>query len=73
MTSIDVKKVRENLHLSQSQFSQTYGIRIGTLRKWEQHRATPTGPALILLAVLSHAPHIVSEALQAAVAGVVSK
>lgn len=30
------KEIRERLHMSQSKFSQAFGIPLGTLRNWEQ-------------------------------------
>ena len=33
---VDPKKSRERLHMSQSKFSEAFGIPVGTLRNWEQ-------------------------------------
>lgn len=33
---VDPKEIREHLHMSQSKFSEAFGIPIGTLRNWEQ-------------------------------------
>ena len=33
---VDPKKIRERLHMSQSKFSEAFGIPVGTLRNWEQ-------------------------------------
>ncbi|WP_207385047.1 helix-turn-helix domain-containing protein [Legionella fairfieldensis] len=51
--SIDVKKIRKNLHMSQKDFSQYFGFNLKTLRDWEQHRREPSGAAKNLLKLLS--------------------
>jgi len=60
---VDVKKIREKLHLSQAIFAAFFGISEKTVRDWEQHRRHPTGPARILLAVIAYKPKVVQEAL----------
>ena len=47
----NIKQIRSNFDLSQSQFAAMLGISISTLRNWEQGRRTPNGPAKILLQV----------------------
>jgi putative transcriptional regulator len=54
--SPDVKAIRENLKLSQQQFSALLGISIRTLQNWEQGRRTPEGPARVLLLVAAKKP-----------------
>ena len=39
------------------------GVRVGTLRNWEQGRRTPEGPALALLRVAAKNPGAVAAAL----------
>ena len=36
---MDIKKLREDLGLSQSQFAEIYGFNIDTLQNWEQGRS----------------------------------
>lgn len=62
---VDVKTVREKLHLSQSEFATKFGVTPSTLRNWEQGRRQPEGPARILLAVIDKHPKIVEEVLSA--------
>src|SRR5216683_7152195 len=62
--SIDVKKVREQLCMSQPEFALKFGFSLGTLRQWEQGRRYPDGPARVLLTVISHSPDAVKEALE---------
>lgn len=60
---IDVKHIRERLHLSQTIFASYFGISEKTLRDWEQNRRHPTGPARVLLAVIAYKPKVVQEVL----------
>ncbi len=52
----NIKQIRSNFDLSQSQFAAMLGISISTLRNWEQGRRTPNGPAKILLQVAARHP-----------------
>jgi putative transcriptional regulator len=61
--NIDVKKLREGLGMSQPEFAIRFGFSLGTLRQWEQGRRYPDGAARVLLAVISHSPKTVNEAL----------
>jgi putative transcriptional regulator len=62
--SIDVKKLRERLGMSQPEFALKFGFSLGTLRQWEQGRRSPEGPARVLLTVISHSPSAVKKALE---------
>ncbi len=44
--------------LSQAEFSKKLGISPATLRNWEQGRREPTGPAKVLLNLLSRRPEL---------------
>lgn len=59
----DVKAVREQIGLSQSEFAQLMRVSVKTLQNWEQHRRTPTGPAAALLKIVTHAPTVALEAM----------
>lgn len=59
----DVRKIREKLHKSQSEFAQMIGVSVGTLQNWEQGRRQPEGPARALLVVAAKAPNVVAKAL----------
>ncbi|MGA9190650.1 MAG: helix-turn-helix domain-containing protein [Anaerolineales bacterium] len=52
----NIKQIRSNFDLSQSQFAAMLGISISTLRNWEQGRRTPNGPAKVLLQVAARHP-----------------
>ena len=64
VTPPDVKQVREQTGLSQSEFAQLMRVSIKTLQNWEQHRRTPTGPAAALLKIVFHAPEVALKTLQ---------
>ncbi len=60
------KRVRLNLGLSQVEFADRYGIPVGTLRDWEQHRSEPDQAALSYLKAINAEPEIVAKALESA-------
>jgi putative transcriptional regulator len=59
-----IKDFRSTYDLSQSEFAAILGIRIGTLRNWEQSRRTPIGPAKVLLRVAAHHPEAILDVLR---------
>lgn len=61
----DVKAVREQIGLSQSEFARLMRVSIKTLQNWEQHRRSPTGPAAALLNIVVTAPDLALKALHA--------
>jgi putative transcriptional regulator len=63
LAPIDVKAIRANVHMTQTEFASNFGISLGTLRHWERGDRTPRGPALVLLTVLSKNPNAVIQAL----------
>lgn len=62
----DVRSVRQKLGLSQSQFAARFGFSPSTVKNWEQGRTQPDGPARTLLAVITHHPEAVEDALRKA-------
>lgn len=60
-----VKVIRRALGLSQDDFAERFQIPIGTLRDWEQGRATPDQAARAYLKVIARNPNAVCEALSA--------
>ena len=63
---IDVRKLRESMHLSQPEFARRFGFNLGTLRQWEQGRSSPDGAARTLLVVIQKSPDAVCEAVREA-------
>ena len=59
----DVAAIRDKTGLSQSVFAKSIGVRLGTLKNWEQGRRRPDGPARVLLALIEKRPSIVQEEL----------
>lgn len=62
----DVRRIREKLDKSQSEFARMIGVSVATLQNWEQGRRQPVGPARALLMVASKAPAVVAKALATA-------
>ncbi len=57
----NVKRIRNHLELSQSQFATLLGISVGALQCWEQERCKPQGPAKVLLRIAEKHPEVVFE------------
>jgi putative transcriptional regulator len=63
VSSVDVAQIRRLTGLSQSAFAKSIGVAKGTLLNWEHGRRRPTGPAQVLLAMISRRPSLVREML----------
>ena len=63
LTSVDVKLIRSQVGMSQSEFASAFGISVSTLRHWERGDRSPQGPALVLLNVVAKEPKAVLRAL----------
>jgi len=59
----DVRKIRENLSISQIEFAHLIGVSENTIQNWEQGRRKPEGPAVALLRITEKNPKAVLEAL----------
>ncbi|MFN8492609.1 MAG: NadS family protein [Caldilineaceae bacterium] len=62
----DVKRIREQYALSQSEFAALLGVSIKTLQNWEQGRRTPHGAARVLLQVAAKHPKAVWDVVKPA-------
>ena len=60
------KRARTISGLSQAEFSRVYGIPIGTIRDWEQGRATPDSAAIAYLTAIANDAEAVAKAYGAA-------
>jgi putative transcriptional regulator len=60
----DVRAIRQQLHMSQQRFAETYRIPLPTLKNWEQGRRAPDAPAAAYLQAISRQPKVIEEALQ---------
>jgi len=59
-----IKIIRRALGLTQERFAARYHIPLGTLRDWEQGRATPDQPTQAYLTVIARNPESVQRALK---------
>jgi putative transcriptional regulator len=60
---VNVKVIRNKLHLSQQEFADFFGVSIRTIQEWEQHRRSPTATARNFLKVIEREPIAVQKAL----------
>ncbi|NCC05992.1 MAG: transcriptional regulator [Proteobacteria bacterium] len=63
--TIDVRRIRKKLGMTQAAFAGIFGFRLATLRHWEQQRRIPEGPARAYLTVIDREPDAVRKALRA--------
>jgi putative transcriptional regulator len=61
--TVDVRKIRARLGLSQEAFAEAYGFAVSAVRDWEQGRRTPERSARILLKIVEKEPDAVTRAL----------
>jgi putative transcriptional regulator len=59
----DVRALREQLNMSQSEFSDAYRIPLATLQGWEQRRRSPDATAVAYLNVIARLPEQARQAL----------
>jgi putative transcriptional regulator len=64
LDDVDVKAVREQSGLSQSQFASHYGFNPRTLQEWEQGRSQPDNALRAYLTVIARNPVAVENALK---------
>lgn len=56
-----IRKTRTGLGLSQSEFARRFRVPVGTLRDWEQARATPPDFAIAYVRVIGLHPDMVAK------------
>jgi len=61
--TVDVRKLRKRLHLSQSRFASSYGLSVDAVRHWESGRRQPETAARALLTVIDADPEFVKRSL----------
>ena len=61
--TVNVRKIRAWLGLSQEAFAETYGFALSAVRDWEQGRRKPERSARILLKIVDKEPEAVTRAL----------
>jgi len=62
---IDVAAIRGRTGLSHAALASRIGVRVATLRNWENGGSFPKGPAKVLLTLLSRNPRIIEDTLSA--------
>lgn len=58
-----IRKTRIGLGLSQSEFARRFHVPVGTLRDWEQARATAPDFAIAYVRVIGQHPDMVAQAV----------
>lgn len=58
-----IRKTRTDLGLSQTEFANRFHVPVGTLRDWEQARATAPDFAVAYVRVIGRHPDIVAQAI----------
>jgi putative transcriptional regulator len=61
----DIARTRSRLGLSQVEFARIVGVSVDTLQNWEQGRRAPSGPAKVLLKMVSTHPEVLLEGTHA--------
>jgi len=64
--SVDVRAIRAQTGMSQTQFARRFGFSASAVREWEQGRRQPEAAARTLLLVIASRPELVAEVLAAA-------
>lgn len=60
---VNVRAIRDQLHMSRDEFAESFGFSIRTLEKWEQGIRQPKGPTRAYLTVIARKPEAVKMAL----------
>lgn len=60
---VNVKRIREKLHMTQGEFSTSFGFSRDAVKHWETGRRTPEAPSRAYLMVISKNPAAVFKAL----------
>lgn len=58
-----IRRIRTGLGLSQVEFANRFRVPVGTLRDWEQARATPPDFAVAYVRVIGQHPDMVAKAV----------
>ena len=56
----EIKKIRNQIHLSQAVFARLLNVSLSTIRQWEQGIKKPTGSTQVLLELLHKKPDILN-------------
>ena len=64
--TVDVRALRQKMHLTQAAFADRFGFTASAVRDWEQGRRRPEASARVLLKVIEKEPDAVARALELA-------
>jgi putative transcriptional regulator len=59
--TVDVRAIRETTKMTQSAFAETFRLKLGALRDWEQGRRRPDTGSVTLLRMIEADPRAVRE------------
>ncbi|CAA7614149.1 XRE family transcriptional regulator [Candidatus Terasakiella magnetica] len=62
---VDVKEIRQSLHMTQEAFAEAFHLEIAAVRAWEQKRRRPERAARLYLKVIAKNPQAVRDAIAA--------
>ncbi|EJF82552.1 helix-turn-helix domain-containing protein [Bartonella rattimassiliensis] len=62
--NVDVKKIRKNIGLTQTQFAARFGFSVGRIRDWEQGRYSVDTSSRLLLSIIENEPEAINRALK---------
>lgn len=62
---VEIQRARNALGMSQAEFAAAFHLSVRTLQGWEIGKAAPTGPAAVLLWLISRIPQQILKALRA--------
>lgn len=60
----NLKQIRQQLHMTQAEFAESFSLPLGTIRDWEQGAKQPDSAAKVLLRVIAKNPQAVLQALR---------
>lgn len=61
---IDVRSIRNDLGLTQSEFASLFGLPLATVQNWETGRRVPERAARLLLKLIAKRPDVVAESIR---------
>ena len=63
VATVDVKAIRETTNMTQAAFAETFRLKVGAVRDWEQGRRQPDTGSITLLSMIAVDPKAVQAIL----------
>jgi putative transcriptional regulator len=60
----EIKRVRDELEMTQAEFAEAFHLSRRTVEKWERGGSEPTGPAGVLMRLITRIPRQIIKALR---------